>query len=402
MDPSPTQLPPHLERPHLRRVLPQPVDNEEGQQGLALRDPLMLCEQTIVVPVAMAQALQHFDGEWTQDEIAKNLNAPAEAVSTLVAKLDELGLLWGPTSKDMEDTLLGKLHAQGTFPLRQSRMLGETPEACRSTLNSWLDATEDPELPFQAAGLFAPRIDYPAAAEVYAGLYHAVLDQDITRVLLLGNNQFGFGDGVVGTRLGFQSPMGQLECDTEFVNDLVGRLGEDFISDEIDHVASHCIEMQVPWIQRCLGKPKVVGVLLPNPLEPSIDDEPRVTADAFIAAARAVIASSEGRTLVIAAGDLSHIGPQFGEPRAIDEQRQAEADRTDRELIATFSKGDPDAFLSAVKWSANANRWSGIGAMMALLGIVQPSSIEMIDYHQHPLDDQGHAMVASVGLALGT
>jgi hypothetical protein len=26
----------------------------------------------------------------------------------------------------------------------------------------------------------------------------------------------------------------------------------------------------------------------------------------------------------------------------------------------------------------------------------------MIDYHQHPLDDQGHAMVASVGLALGT
>ena len=86
MDPSPTQLPPHLERPHLRRVLPQPVDNEEGQQGLALRDPLMLCEQTIVVPVAMAQALQHFDGEWTQDEIAMNLNAPAEAVSTLVAR----------------------------------------------------------------------------------------------------------------------------------------------------------------------------------------------------------------------------------------------------------------------------------------------------------------------------
>jgi AmmeMemoRadiSam system protein B len=236
---------------------------------------------------------------------------------------------------------------------------------------------------------------------VYAGLYHAVLDQKVDRVLLLGNNQFGFGDGVVGTRLGFQSPMGRLECDTEFVDALVERLGDEFVTDQIDHVASHCIEMQIPWIQRCLGSPRVVGVLLPDPLEPAIDDEPRVTADAFVAAVREVIASSQGRTLVIAAGDLSHIGPQFGEPRPIDEQRKAEADRTDRELIATFAKGDPDAFLSAVKWNANANRWSGVGAMLALLGIVQPTAVEMIDYHQHPLDDQHRAMVASVGLALG-
>ena len=402
MDPSPTPLPPHLERPHLRRVLPQPVNNEQGQQGLALRDPLMLCRQTIVIPVEMAQALQHFNGEWTQDNIATNLKAPAEAVSTLVAKLDELGLLWGPTSKDLEEAMLRSMHAEGMLPLRQSGMLGETPKACHDTLDTWLDATEDPELSFQPAGLFAPRIDYSGAVEVYAGLYHAIRDQDITRVLLLGNNQFGFGDGVIGTRLGFQSPMGQLECDTEFVDALVGHLGEGFTSDEIDHVASHCIEMQVPWIQQCIGRPKVVGVLLPNPLEPTIDDEPSVTTEAFIAAAREVIAASEGRTLVIGAGDLSHIGPQFGEPRAIDAQRQAEADHTDRELIATFSKGDPEAFLSAIKWNANANRWSGIGAMMALLGIVQPSTIEMIDYHQHPLDDQGHAMIASVGLALGT
>ena len=78
-----------------------------------------------------------------------------------------------------------------------------------------------------------------------------------------------------------------------------------------------------------------------------------------------------------------------------------EADRTDRELLAQFAKGDADAFVSAVKWNANANRWSGVGVMACLLDIVQPTTVELIDYHQHALDDQGAAMVASAGLVLG-
>ena len=61
--------PAHIDRPHLRRVLPRPVQNGD-QKGLALQDPFMLSDQTMVVPVQVAQALQHFNGEWTLDDIA--------------------------------------------------------------------------------------------------------------------------------------------------------------------------------------------------------------------------------------------------------------------------------------------------------------------------------------------
>ncbi len=38
--------------------------------------------------------------------------------------------------------------------------------------------------------------------------------------------------------------------------------------------------------------------------------------------------------------------------------------------------------------------------MACLLVIIRPTSLDPIDYHQHALDDQGAAMVASAGLAL--
>ena len=393
--------PAHIDRPHLRRVLPRPVQNGD-QKGLALQDPFMLSDQTMVVPVQVAQALQHFNGEWTLDDIATNLKAPEEAIVGLAEKLDEVGLLWGPTSSDLEDALRARMHETGFLPLRQSRMLGGTADDARSTLEGWMTEAEDPELDFDVAGLFVPRIDYPAAEEVYAGTYAAIAGASIDRVLLIGTNQFGFGDGVVGTSLGAQSPLGKLEADTDFLADLNGRLDGDLFRDELDHVASPDVEMQVPWLQMMIGSPRIAAVLVPDPLSQAPLEDGQIATDAFVEAARGALAEAPGRSLVIASGDLSHIGPQFGEPRPIDEQRQSEAERSDRDLLATFAEGDPDRFLSAVKWNANANRWSGVGTMLALLEILRPTQVELIDYHHHALDQAGSGVVASAGLALGT
>jgi AmmeMemoRadiSam system protein B len=400
MDTEASPRPAHIDRPHLRRVLPQPVSSGE-QQGLALRDPLMLAPQTMVIPLGMAQALQHFNGEWTVNEIATNLKAQLKAVEELVAKLDELGLLWGPTAEKLESAMRERLEADGALPMRQSKTLGEDADSCTKTLTTWMDDCEDPGIEIEVAGIFAPRMDYQPVNEIYAGVYHTVRGEPIERVIVLGNNQFGFGEGVIGTTLGVQSPLGRLEPDTAFIDALTARLGDAYLKDALDHIADFGIEMQVPWIQHCIGMPRIIPVLIPDPLTASLSDEPVVTTSDFVAAVRAVIAESPGRTLIIGTGDLSHIGPQFGEPRPIDEQRQFEADRADRELLSSFTKGESEPFVSSVKWNNNASRWSGVGVMACMLDIIEPSIVELIDYYQHPLDEQGKAMVASAGLVLG-
>ena len=393
--------PTHLDKPHLRRVIPHPVNNGE-QQGVALQDPFMLSGQTMVVPVQVANALQHFNGEWTQTELATNLKAPPEVISNLVEKLDELGLLWGPTATELEDALRAKLDEDGVVPMLQSRMLGETAAQAAENLTKIMNEADDPELEGTLTGLLAPRIDYPAAERIYASSWHAAIGLDITRVIVLGTNQYGFGEGAIGCPWGFQSPIGPLLPDTELCEVLNDQLGDAFFADALDHVACADIEMQVPFIQHTLGSPKILGVLMPDPFEPPQDDEPSVNADAFAAALRTALKTLGGRTLIVASVDLSHIGPQFGEPRPIDEQRQFEAERVDRELLASFSKGDAAGFCAAVKWNGNANRWSGVGAMTGLLQILEPNEIELIDYQQIPADDQGSAMVAAAAAAAMT
>ena len=76
-------LPEHIARPHLRRILPQPVQQGQ-QQGVALRDPLGLAERTMVVAPPVMKALGHLNGEWTIEQIAQHGGAAPEQVLKLV------------------------------------------------------------------------------------------------------------------------------------------------------------------------------------------------------------------------------------------------------------------------------------------------------------------------------
>ena len=129
------------------------------------------------------------------------------------------------------------------------------------------------------------------------------------------------------------------------------------------------------------------------------DDDARVSAPPFIEALNEELASVGGRTFFVASSDLSHVGPQFGEPRKIDQQRRVDVERHDREMIAKFIEGDSGEFLSAMRWNKNPTRWCSIGNMAALLQLAQPNSIELIDYRQ-ATDEQHNTLVSSAAIVL--
>jgi len=395
-------LPEHLAIPHLRRLMPEGV-SKGNQQGVALRDPLGLAQRTMVVAPPVMQVLQQFNGEQPLAEIAQKASAPIEELTKLVNSLDEVGLLWGPTCTQLEQDRLAALHGDGVLPLRQGSMLGATAEAARELIAGWLAETEDPEVEFPVRGLLAPRLDHHVVWPIYAALYHAARATGADRVLVLGNNHYGIGDGVTLTRCGFQSPMGRLACDTAMVDALVERLSDVILKDELDHMADHGIEMQVPWISETLGDIPIVGALLPDPMTPPIDDdkETRCTPECFIDAVHDVIDTLDGNTLVVATGDLSHVGPRFGEPRPVDEERQVEVEQHDREFLATILSGDLEAIDGAIKWHNNPTRWSCLGAAQAMIGIVQPTEMELIDYRQQLVDQDNSGMLTAAGVAAG-
>ena len=393
-------LPEHLERPHLRPIQPTPVVRG-GTTLLALRDPTMLSRRTMVVPAAALPILQQFRGDQSVKEISVQLNGNVDQVIELARGLDQVGLLWGPTFKRLEGEVREKLHAEGAFPVRASRSMGASESQCREAIERYVEQSEDPELDGPVAGIIAPHLDYQRGWPNYAAAYCCLEGTDPPeRVVTLGTNHFGLGDGVVLSEYGFTTPLGRCQCDEAVVGKLMELLDRSLVVDQLDHLPEHSIELQLPWLQYLFGNVPVVAALIPDPMVPMIEaDDERVTLEQFATALRASLEEVGGETLFVASSDLSHVGPQFGEPRPVDEQRRFDVERLDRDLLAKFATGDPEEFVSAVRWNRNPTRWCSIGNMTAILMLTEPEAVELIDYRQ-AYDERGFALVSTAAIAL--
>ena len=395
-----SDLPEHLYMPALRQFQAWPIQ-KEGKQLVALREPFMLTKETLVVPTGVFAAFQFIDGESTLEEIIEKTKANPEQFIELINKLDGVGLLWGPTSKRLEEEAVAKLKEEGTFPIRSSGSLGENAEACQKQIEAWFSEIEDPEFENPVKAVIAPHLDYARGWPNYASAYYTWSKTDTPdRVVILGTNHFGNGDGVVLSTIGFTTPLGFCPADENVVTALTDKFGTSITADFIDHAAEHSIELHLPWIQYCFGDVPVVAALIPNPLIEMIEDDgERTGTEEFVKELKTILHDLEGTTLFISSADLSHVGQQFGEPRAVDDQRKFDVERHDREMMAKFIENDSSEFIEAMKWNNNATQWCSIGNMAAILELVDPTEIELIDYRQ-ACDQKGIALVSSCSMAL--
>ncbi len=397
-------LPEHIFKPHMRPV--QPVRMEkDGKPFVALRDPMMLSRQTMVIQPQAMNILQQFQGMRTLDEIADQFSTPVDQFSRLATELDKVGLLWGPTFDSLEDEMRQKIASAGAFPASASTSAGIDPNKFREGIEQYFEQCEDPELDAMPRGIVAPHLDYQRGWPNYAASYYPFQNVDgddaPDRVVILGTNHFGLGDGVVLAEYGFTTPLGVCPADTKIISGLVERFGRPLIVDQLDHHPEHSIELHVPWIQYCFGNVPIVAALIPDPLSDTIDEpeNERVPTDQFIAVLREQLDQAGGETLFIASSDLSHVGAQFGEPRPVDEQRRYDVERHDRDMLSKYLSGDVEEFLGAMQWNRNPTRWCSIGNMSALLTAVEPEELELIDYRQ-ACDDKGAALVSSAAIAM--
>lgn len=396
--------PDHINRPRLRPVQVLPTQ-QNGQTILALRDPLQLAGQTMAIPPQALGMLQHFRGEKTISEVGETLKAPPEKVMELATALDRLGLLEGPTAEALEEAKIKQLREAGHFPPRATHGLGNT-EIAKAAIRGWFAETEDPELSGTPVAVLAPSLSYAQAWEVFAGAWHPVRGGSAPdRVVILGPAHASIGSGVSGTTLGIATALGTCPVDSDLEHLLREKLGERYFQDELDHFAEHGLEAQLPWLQENHGDIPVTTAILPDRL---LDQDPEdgVSAAEFITAMGEALNQLGGRTLLVVSTDLAHAGPQFGEPRPVDDNRRVDVEQRDRELLGRFLEGDAEAFVEAVKWDKNALRWTGVHAMSAALQLTQKmhpgATWELIDYKQADTATEQQASIISIAGAVAS
>ncbi len=385
--------------------MPIAVENPEKKVFLALRDPSNLRGDgnSPVIPPELMPLLSIFQGEQTLDQISESTGAPKEFLLQLVTVLDDAGLLWGPNCDRLEKEAMDRVREIGAFSTSAADAAGQDPAEATGRIREMLAAAEDPELEGEILGIVAPHLDYGRGGKTYAAAYKAFgANTKVDRIVILGTNHFGAGDGVVMSRFGFNSPFGIFKPDTTFIDSLHKKLGDRLFKDEVDHLGEHSISIHLPWIHTIFGNVPIVALLVPSPLVPLLsDDGARVSFDEIVPALQTSIAEAPGRTVIIASADLSHVGPQFGDETPIGGEIRKQVESYDRSLLATYLEGNIQSFLHKVTRDRNHQRWCSIGNMTAAK-IVTGGLPELCEYSQSPVesDPQGNALVTSAALAL--
>jgi hypothetical protein len=101
--------------------------------------------------------------------------------------------------------------------------------------------------------------------------------------------------------------------------------------------------------------------------------------------------------MVIAAGDLSHVGPAFG-GSPLDLIGRARLGAADDELIHLICAGDTEGFFAAIQRVEDRNNVCGAAPIYLTMRMLSPVKGECVAYDRCPADLEGASMVSICGL----
>jgi predicted class III extradiol MEMO1 family dioxygenase len=108
-------------------------------------------------------------------------------------------------------------------------------------------------------------------------------------------------------------------------------------------------------------------------------------------------ATAGRRVIVVAAGDLSHVGPAFG-GQPLDIVGCARLQAADDELIERICAGDAPRFFAAVEREGDRRYVCGLPPIYLALRILSPVQGERVAYDRCPADENGTSLVSVCGI----
>ncbi|MDE1824317.1 MAG: AmmeMemoRadiSam system protein B [Candidatus Micrarchaeota archaeon] len=110
-----------------------------------------------------------------------------------------------------------------------------------------------------AVAYIAPHADYKysglVAAHAYKALSLSKALKDVDTFVIVGPNHNGIGTRISVSKDSWQTPLGEVEIDNEFADELLA-MSVGMLEDEEGHRLEHSIEVQLPFLQSIVKRPK--------------------------------------------------------------------------------------------------------------------------------------------------
>ncbi|HEX8968365.1 MAG TPA: AmmeMemoRadiSam system protein B [Chloroflexota bacterium] len=383
---------PLAEYPRLRPIEVFPIQ-DRVQRGLVLRDPADPRSNPIVVADGAAEVLMLLDGRRTLPELSAALASRGAGISEsqlrrFLGRLDEAGFLEGPRAnyrfqqrkaRFLAQPFRPAVHAGGAYP-------DGAEDLPRMLAAGYVHADGPGSLPGsrnpRAAALravIAPHVDLHRGAPTYSWAYKALAEaQPADLYVVLGTCHTPVEGHFAVTGKAYETPLGQVPADADFVARLAANWDGDPFAGEFSHAGEHSIEFQAVYL-RSLGLASETAA----PIVPILCDSlhgmvpygklPRDVGlvASFVDALQRTLAEDGRRITLIAAVDLAHIGPRFGDRWSVDANHQARVGEADRDMLEALLRPDADAFYADVMRDRDARRICGFTPIYLLTALMQ-------------------------------
>jgi AmmeMemoRadiSam system protein B len=398
--------------PRIRDLNPVPAVHNR-QQVYYLQDPLQLAKSSILIPQEMGALFMLCDGTRTLQSIQTSLlsifgiRTSQDELKQLFLALDEAFLL---DNRRYQQAFSEAREAYRTGPHRVAAHAGVSypsdPEELVNMLNGFQPEEDYGGIGEGVRGVISPHIDFARGGLTYAATWHSLNEHmnDVELVIIFGTDHHGNGEFFSITRQNYSTPFGTLPTFQAGIDLLVDTLGEESAFEgELRHRTEHSIEFTAVWLQYILGGEKlpILPILcdaLPvdgedEASQPGSDDRLDYALDGL----RELM--QQKNTIVIAAGDLSHVGPAFGGQKvqgdALEELR-----KQDFTYIESLREGDAAEFHRLIIKSSNHTNICGTAPFMHTLNLLKPTRGRLLDYRQCPADTDETSWVSICGMHL--
>ncbi|MDH5509109.1 MAG: AmmeMemoRadiSam system protein B [Nitrospinota bacterium] len=398
------------EFPRVRSVQAMSYE-EEGGQMVALNANDGLADQAVVVSLPAFYLITLMDGSRDINRICGEFQlqfqrevAPAD-VENLVNQLDKALMLDNDRYRQAAKRALDEfLVAPVRAPVHAGKSYPDQEEALSSIIEKEL-ADHPAAGADSAESVIVPHIDFRVGAAMMAEGWREIPSGPDNVIVILGTGHYLADDFFACIDKDFETPLGPMEVDREFLAALGGNFGEDLFKNRISHKAEHSIEFQALFMASRARKgsaAKAVPILLSFPeniweMDHLLFNGSRV--DRFVASLVKTAAECGRKVRYVASVDFSHVGARFGDEEPLTDHRLRIIEREDRELMEAVKNIDAKRFLSRIREFNPKNRICGFPPLYVLLNLTKAKRGKILDYRQN-LEGEMESVVSFASMAL--
>ena len=388
----------------------------DGQRVICLRDPDNFSGNTLFISLPMFFIVTLLDGKHDlldiQAEYMRRFNELifSEQIESVIRQLDDNMFL---ESERFEQFFQQLKRDFSSSPLRKSHHAGDSypaePAPLRDLITGFFNAPDGPG-PIEeknikgnmVKGIIAPHLDLRFGGPCFAWAYKELAQSPPPELFIIfGTAHAATQNLFTLTQKDFETPLGIVKTDKEFIQDLISRYDYDLFADEMLHRTEHTIEFQLLFLQylyqKAEGKEiKIVPVLCGSLHEMILSGvSPREVSQVgdFSRAMKAAMKERDIPICLIASADLAHVGLRYGDPSPPSPASLQAISREDLNFLEYAAKNDPEALFQSIRKDFDRRRICGFPPIYAMLSILDNETQGTLLKYQQWTDPQGSSAV---------